>query len=147
MDIYNTEYTLAEGERNGVPQENIDKERQVGTRQRESFRQSVAAGVRHVFGTDAGVYPHGTGARQFRNMVQFGMTPIQAIRTATLNAAEALGRQGDVGALEVGRFGDLVAVAGDPLRDVSSLENVAVVIKGGTIAADRRGAPGQETPR
>jgi imidazolonepropionase-like amidohydrolase len=147
MDIYNTEYTLSEGERNGVRQENLDKERQVGTRQRESFRQSVRGGARHVFGTDAGVYPHGTGARQFRVMVQFGMTPIQAIRTATVNAAEALGREADVGALEVGRFGDLVAVAGDPLADVSLLENVAVVVKGGAIAADRRGAPAQGTPR
>ena len=144
MDIYNTEYTLAEGERNGVPQENIDKERQVGTRQRESFRDSVRAGVRHVFGTDAGVYPHGTGARQFRTMVQFGMTPIQAIRAATLHAAEALGREGDVGAIEVGRFGDMVAVAGDPLGDVRLLENVAMVIKGGAVAADRRGASARE---
>jgi imidazolonepropionase-like amidohydrolase len=140
MDIYNTEYTLAEGERNGVPQENIDKERQVGTRQRESFRQSVRAGVRHVFGTDAGVYPHGTGARQFRVMVEYGMTPIEAVRAATSNAAEALGRTADVGAIEVGRFGDLVAVQGDPLRDVRVLENVAVVIKGGALAADRRAA-------
>jgi imidazolonepropionase-like amidohydrolase len=68
------------------------------------------------------------------------MTPIQAIRAATSNAAEALGRAADVGAIEVGRFGDLVAVAGDPLGDVSLLENVAVVIKGGQVAADRRGA-------
>jgi len=144
MDIYNTEYTLAEGERNGVPQENIDKERQVGTRQRESFRQAVAGGVRHVFGTDAGVYPHGTGARQFRTMVQFGMTPIQAIRTATSNAAEALGRSADVGTIEVGRFGDLVAVSRDPLADVRALEEVMVVIKGGLLAADRRGAAARQ---
>jgi len=144
MDIYNTEYTLAEGEKNGVPQENIDKERQVGTRQRESFRQSVRGGARHVFGTDAGVYPHGTGGRQFRVMVEFGMTPIDAIRTATSNAAEALGRTADVGAIEVGRFGDLVAVQGDPLRDVRALENVQVVIKGGTLASDRRGVTGRQ---
>jgi len=140
MDIYNTEYTLAEGEKNGVPQENIDKERQVGTRQRESFRDSVRAGVRHVFGTDAGVYPHGMGGRQFRVMVEFGMTPIDAIRAATLNASEALGRTGDVGTIEVGKFGDLVAVAGDPLRDVRVLEDIPIVIKGGEIAVDRRGS-------
>jgi imidazolonepropionase-like amidohydrolase len=144
MDIYNTEYTLAEGEKNGVPQENIDKERQVGARQRESFRQSVRGGVRHVFGTDAGVYPHGTGGRQFRVMVEYGMTPIDAIRTATSNAAEALGRTADVGAIEVGRFGDLMAVSGDPLRDVRALETIQVVIKGGAVAADRRGGPARQ---
>jgi imidazolonepropionase-like amidohydrolase len=144
MDIYNTEYTLSEGERNGVRQENLDKERQVGTRQRESFRQSVRAGVRHVFGTDAGVYPHGTGGRQFRVMVEYGMTPIDAIRSATATAAEALGKTADVGAIEVGRFGDLVAVRGDPLRDVRVLENVELVIKGGAVAADRRPAAARQ---
>jgi len=144
MDIYNTEYTLSEGERNGVPQESLEKERQVGTRQRESFRNSVRAGVRHVFGTDAGVYPHGLGGRQFRVMVDHGMTPIQAIRAATVNAAEALGRIGDVGAIAPGRYGDLIAVRGDPLADVRALEDVAVVIKGGAVAADRR--PGAARP-
>jgi len=143
MDIYNTEYTLSEGERNGVRPENLEKERQVGTRQRESFRASVRGGARHVFGTDAGVYPHGTGARQFRVMVEFGMTPIQAIRAATTNAAEALDRASDVGAIAVGRYGDLVAVRGDPLADPRVLENVAMVIKGGAIAADRRAVAAQ----
>jgi imidazolonepropionase-like amidohydrolase len=140
MDIYNTEYTLSEGERNGVEPENLEKERQVGTRQRESFRRSVRAGVRHVFGTDAGVYPHGTGARQFRVMVEYGMTPLQAIQSATANAAAALNRSNDVGTLAVGRFGDMIAVAGDPLRNVRLLEAVPVVIKGGEVINDRREA-------
>jgi imidazolonepropionase-like amidohydrolase len=140
MDIYNTEYTLSEGERNGVEPENLEKERQVGTRQRESFRRSVRAGVRHVFGTDAGVYPHGTGARQFRVMVEYGMTPLQAIQSATSNAAAALNRSNDVGTLAVGRFGDMIAVAGDPLRNVRLLEAVPVVIKGGEVIIDRREA-------
>jgi imidazolonepropionase-like amidohydrolase len=133
MDIYNTDYTLAEGAKNGVLEENIEKERQVGARQRESFRRSVQLGARHVFATDVGVYPAGLGGRQFAVMVRFGMTPMQAIQAATTNAAQALGREKDVGAIAVGRFGDLVAVDGDPLADIRALEDVDVVIKGGVV--------------
>jgi imidazolonepropionase-like amidohydrolase len=133
MDIYNTEYTLTEGAKNGVLEENLAKERQVGTVQRESFRKSVAAGARHVFGSDVGVYPAGLGGRQFKTMVQFGMTPLQAIQAATRNAAQALGREKDVGAIAVGRFGDMVVLTGDPLRDVTLLERPAAVIKGGKL--------------
>jgi imidazolonepropionase-like amidohydrolase len=86
-----------------------------------------------VFGTDVGVYPAGLGARQFAVMVRFGMTPLQAIQAATVNAAQALGRPGDVGSIEVGRFGDMVAVSGDPLADVTVLERPAAVIKGGRL--------------
>lgn len=139
MDIYNTDYTLAEGARNGVLPENLEKERQVGQRQRESFRRSVAMGVRHVFGTDAGVYPHGTGARQFAVMMANGMTSLQALQAATLNAAQALGRERDVGAIAAGRYGDLVAVAGNPLDNVRLLEAPTVVIKGGDVVVDRLG--------
>jgi imidazolonepropionase-like amidohydrolase len=133
MDIYNTEYTLAEGAKNGVLEENIEKERQVGTRQREGFRRSVQLGARHVFGSDVGVYPAGLGGRQFPVMVRFGMTPMQAIQAATTNAAQALGREKDVGAIAVGRFGDMIAVDGDPLADIRALESVDVVIKGGRV--------------
>ncbi|HEY0115325.1 MAG TPA: amidohydrolase family protein [Allosphingosinicella sp.] len=139
MDIFNTDYTQAEGARNGVLEENLRKDRDVAQLQRDNFRDAHRAGVRMVYGTDAGVMPHGTAAGQFRVMVEYGMTPIEAIRTATLNAAEALGRSRDVGAIEVGRFGDLVAVRGDPLADVRVLEDVTMVIKGGAVAADRRG--------
>ncbi|MGB3722073.1 MAG: amidohydrolase family protein [Pacificimonas sp.] len=131
MDIYNTEYTLAEGEKNGVLPESIAKERQVGSIQRESFRKATAAGARMVFGSDAAIYPHGDNAKQFAVMVRFGMTPLQAIRAATVNASEALGREEDVGALKIGSWGDMVAVKGDPLSDVTVLENVAAVLKGG----------------
>lgn len=86
-----------------------------------------------VFGSDAGVMPHGTAAGQFRVMVDYGMTPMEAIQAATRNAAQALGREGDVGAIAVGRYGDLVAVDGDPSRDVRLLEKPAVVIKGGEV--------------
>jgi len=86
-----------------------------------------------VFGTDAGVYPNGFNARQFATMVKWGMTPMQAIQAATSNAAEALGRQADVGAIAVGRYGDLIAVAGDPLADVARLQSVTFVMKGGEV--------------
>ncbi len=138
MDIYNTEYTLSEGEANGVLEENLAKERQVGTIQRESFRRAVALGATHVFGSDAGVYPHGTGGRQFGVMVRYGMTPLQAIQAATVNAAEALGRSDDVGAIAVGRYGDIIAVGGDPLADIGELETVDLVIQGGELVSDRR---------
>ena len=92
-----------------------------------------------AFGTDAGVMPHATAAGQFRYMVEYGMTPIEAIQSATRNAALALGREADVGAIAVGRFGDLIAVDGDPTADVRQLEDVDVVIKGGEVATDLRG--------
>ena len=133
MDIYGSDYILAEGENNGLFAESLQKERQVGRKQRETFRDAHAAGVRMVFGSDAGVYPHGDNARQFGKMVEWGMTPLQAIRAATLDAAEALGRQADVGAVEVGRFGDMVAVDGDPLQDVAVLTRPAAVVKGGRL--------------
>jgi imidazolonepropionase-like amidohydrolase len=147
MDIFNTEYTQAEGQRNGVLEENLRKDRDVAQLQRDNFRAAHRAGVRMVFGSDAGVMPHGTAAGQFRYMVEYGMTPIDAIRAATSNAAEALGRARDVGAIEVGRFGDMVAVRGDPLGNVRLLENVVVVIKGGMVAVDRRNAPAPEPAR
>jgi imidazolonepropionase-like amidohydrolase len=91
-----------------------------------------------VFGTDAGVYPHGTNGLQFAKMVEWGMTPLQAIQAATVNAGQALGRPGDVGTLAPGRYADIIAVAGDPLADVTTLQTVAVVIKGGVVAKDAR---------
>ena len=133
MDIYNDDYILAEGEKNGVYQESLDKERMIGLKQRQAFQAAVKAGVKMVFGTDAGVYPNGYNARQFVTMVKWGMTPLQAIQAATANAAEALGRPGDVGAIAVGRYGDLIAVAGDPLSDIARLQSVGFVMKGGEL--------------
>ena len=132
MDIYNDDYILATGTSNGTEQESIDKERAIGLKQRQTFQRGVRAGVKMLFGTDAGVYPHGDNARQFAKMVQWGMTPIQAIRAATTSASEALGRN-DLGAIEPGRYGDLVAVRGDPLQNVAALEHVDAVIKGGKL--------------
>jgi imidazolonepropionase-like amidohydrolase len=131
MDIYNDDYILATGIANGTEQESLDKEKMIGRLQRETFRKAFRAGVPMIFGTDAGVYPHGDNAKQFAKMVEWGMTPIQAIQAATVSAAKALGREGDVGAIAVGRYGDIVAVEGDPLKDVRQLERVSDVIKGG----------------
>jgi imidazolonepropionase-like amidohydrolase len=133
MDIYNDDYILAEGEKNGMFKESLEKERTIGLKQRQTFQAAVKAGVKMIFGTDAGVYPNGYNARQFATMVKWGMTPMQAIQAATASAAEALGRTGDVGAIAVGRYGDLIAVAGDPLADVSRLQSVAFVMKGGEV--------------
>ena len=131
FDVYNTEYTLAEGAKNGVLPENIAKERAVGTQQRENFRRAAQAGARMIYSTDAGIYPHGDNAKQFAVMVRFGLSPIDAIRSATVNAAKAMRRDADVGTIAIGRYGDLVAVAGDPLADVTILERPVAVIKGG----------------
>ena len=138
MDIYNDDYILATGTKNGTEQESLDKERMIGLKQRQTFQRAVRAGVKMLFGTDAGVYPHGDNAKQFAKMVQWGMTPIQAIRAATTSASEALGRA-DVGAIEPGRWGDIIAVRGDPLANVALLEQVDAVIKGGELVK----GPGQ----
>lgn len=132
MDIYNDDYILATGTANGTEQESLDKEKAIGLKQRQTFQRATRAGVKMLFGTDAGVYPHGDNAKQFAKMVQWGMTPIQAIRAATLSASQALARN-DVGIIEPGRYGDLIAVRGDPLRDVTALEHVDIVIKGGRV--------------
>jgi imidazolonepropionase-like amidohydrolase len=134
MDIYNTDYTQSEGRKNGVLEDNLRKDREIGEIQRENFRKSLRAGVKHVFGTDAGIYPHGDNARQFAVMVRYGATPLQAIQTATVNAAEALDRGKDVGQVAKGYWGDLVGVRGDPLRDVTVLEKPVFVMKGGEVA-------------
>ena len=138
MDIYNTDYTQAEGAKNGVLEDNLRKDREVADVQREGFRKANAAGVKMVFGSDAGVMPHELAVKQFAVMVRFGMTPLQALRAATSTAAEALGREKDVGAIAVGRFADIVAVVGDPLADVLVLAKAKVVLKGGEVVSDRR---------
>ena len=138
MDIYNDDYILAEGAKNGVFPESLEKERMIGLKQRQAFRAAHAAGVKMLFGTDGGVYPNGLNARQFAKMVEWGMTPMEAIQAATRSAAEALDKSADLGAIAPGRFADLIAVDGDPLKDVRVLENVAIVMKGGVLV---KGAP------
>jgi imidazolonepropionase-like amidohydrolase len=131
MDIYNGDWIEEVGTREGWPAEYLRKNRETTDLQREGFTKAVRMGVRIGFGTDAGVYPHGMNARQFAYMVRYGMTPLQAIRSATVEAAALLGRQGEIGTLRAGMFADLIAVEGDPLANVRVLESVAGVIKGG----------------
>lgn len=133
MDIYVTEYILGRGAEAGILEENLAKERTVGKIQRENFRKAVDAGVKMVMGTDAGIYPHRESPRQLSRMVQFGMTPIQAIRAATINAATLLREQENFGTLNDGKYADIIAVKGDPLTNVSLLEDVSFVMKAGTI--------------
>lgn len=137
MDIYNDDYILAEFARLGYPEKIIEKERLVGRTQRENFQKAARAGVKMAFGTDAGVYPHGWNGRQFAHMVRWGMTPIDAIRAATVQAAELLGWSDKVGAIAPGRFADLVAVDGDPTQDATRLETMAFVMKDGQVIVSR----------
>lgn len=132
-DIYNDDYIISEYSRLGYPEKIIEKERKVGRAQRESFQRAVKAGVKIAFGTDAGVYPHGWNAKQFAHMVRWGMTPMQAIQAATVSAADLLGWTDRIGAIERGRFADIIAVSGDPISDVTVLENVGFVMKGGQV--------------
>lgn len=131
MDIFNTEYTLSKGAENGVLEENLAKERALSQAQRDNFRKAHKAGVKMVFASDAAVMPHELVGGQFRVMVEYGMSPIEAIRAATVNAADALGQAGQVGVIKPGAWADMIAVDGDPLADVGELADVDVVIKGG----------------
>ncbi|ALL12613.1 metal-dependent hydrolase family protein [Caulobacter henricii] len=133
MDIYNTDYTQSEGKKNGVLEDNLRKDREIGDVQRENFRKAIKAGVKMVLGTDAGIYPHGQNAKQFAVMVRYGASPLQAIQSATVNAAQALGQEKDVGQVAVGRYADIIAVSGDPLADVTTLEKPVFVMKGGAV--------------
>ena len=131
VDLYDGEWALEHGVLEGWPAETMRKlaESQVGAE--DVLRRAIARGVRVVFGTDSGVYPHGLNARNFAWYRRCGMSPIDAIRSATTVAAEAMGWSDRVGSLAVGRYADLLAVAGDPLDDVTELERPMAVVKGG----------------
>jgi imidazolonepropionase-like amidohydrolase len=131
MDVYNGDYIDTEGRRQHWPAEFLRKNIETTEVQRQGFTHALAAGVPIVFGTDASVYPHGLNARQFPIMVARGMTPMQAIKAATSVAAHYMGWDDRVGRLAPGLFGDLIAVRGDPLKDIARLQQVKVVIKGG----------------
>lgn len=145
MDIYNTDYTQAEGKKNGVLEDNLQKDRDIALIQRQNYQKALRAGVKMIFSTDAGVYPHGTNARQLATMVKWGATPLQAIQSATVTAAAALGMPADVGQVKTGAYGDLVGVPGDPLKDVTLLDRPVFVMKGGEVVKrdGSAAAPGQ----
>jgi imidazolonepropionase-like amidohydrolase len=132
-DIYNGDYIAATGKEGGWPEEILRKNDETTESQRAGFRKAVAAGVRIAYGTDSGVYPHRFAARQLPYMVRYGMTPIQAVRSATLSAAELMGWEDRVGSLTAGKLADIIAVPGDALADLKNFENVAFVMKGGTV--------------
>ncbi|MGQ0430024.1 MAG: Xaa-Pro dipeptidase [Gammaproteobacteria bacterium] len=132
-DVYNGDYTEEVGRRDGWSEEILRKNRETTDIQRAGFAKAVKAGVRIGYGTDAGIFPHGDNAKQFAYMVKNGMTPIQAIRAATLDAAATLGRAQELGSIAPGRYADLIAVPGDPMADVTRLEHVSGVIKEGRL--------------
>lgn len=141
MDIYNGDWIATEGRRQGWPEEFLRKNDETTLVQRQNFRRAHEAGVTIVFGSDAGVYPHGLGARQFAYMVEWGMTPMEAIRAATSVAARYLADGERLGALRPGRLADVVAVRGNPLEDIAILEDIDTVIRGGLLFR----APGDDT--
>jgi imidazolonepropionase-like amidohydrolase len=138
MDIYNDDFILEHGAKAGMLPESLEKERRLGRIQRESFARAWKARLKMAFGTDGGVYPHGDNARQFAYMVQFGMTPMEAIQAATVSAADLMGWSDRVGSLEAGKLADVIAVPGDPLADVRALEHVSFVMRGGVVVRNDR---------
>jgi len=135
-DVYDGDWIAEEGARGGWSADVMRKNEETTAAQREGFTEAIKVGVKIAFGTDSGVYPHRFVARQFAYMVRLGMTPAQAIRSATLVAAELMGWEDRVGSITPGKLADLIAVEGDPLDDVSVLEDVRFVMKGGQVVKD-----------
>lgn len=133
MDIYNGDYIDDIGTKEGWPEEYLRKNRETTDVQRVGFMKAVKRGVKLAYGTDSGVYPHGQNAKQFAYMVRYGMTPMQSIQSATIRAAELLGKEKMLGAIAAGRFADLVAVKENPLTNITALEHIALVMKDGKI--------------
>lgn len=133
MDVYNGDYIDDIGRKEGWPEEYLRKNRETTDVQRAGFAKAVKMGVKLAYGTDSGVYPHGNNAKQFAYMVRYGMTPMQAIQSATIRAAELLGKEESLGSIRSGVYADLIAVKGDPLADIQILEHVSHVIKAGVL--------------
>jgi imidazolonepropionase-like amidohydrolase len=137
--LYLMDWFNENAERIHVPADLIAKANEVMPAARKNVARAFAAGVKVAFGTDAAVYPHGLNAREFAVMVKLGLTPLQAIQAATINAADLLGWQDKAGAVESGKWADLIAVDGDPLQDVTTLERVHFVMKGGSVVKNEYG--------
>jgi imidazolonepropionase-like amidohydrolase len=133
MDIYDEECIQDTGKANKTPADFLEHDRDLGEIHRRNFTKAVRAGVKMSFGTDAGVCPHGINARQFAFMVKYGMTPMQAIQSATSSAADLLRKSDVLGSLKPGKYADIIAVSGNPLEDIRVLENVKFVMKEGII--------------
>ncbi len=133
MDIYDEECIQAGGKTGQTPADFLEHDADLGRIGREAFGKAVRAGVKMSFGTDAGVCPYGTSGKQFAYMVKYGMTPMQAIQAATSNAADLLGHSNELGSIKAGKYADLIAVSGDPLKDISLLERVEFVMKDGKV--------------
>ena len=138
FDIYNDDFILQEGAKAGMLEESIEKEKKIGRLQRENFKKAWAAGAKMAFATDAGVYPHGWNAKQFKTMVDWGMTPMQAIQCATTSAADLMGWGDRIGRIAPGYYADIVAVEGDPMKDITTLQHMAFVMKGGEMVKGAR---------
>jgi len=135
-DIYNGDYIATVGRQQGWPEEILRKNDETTEAQRQGFRKAVAAGVKIAFGTDAGVYPHGENARQLPYMVKYGMTPMQAVQSATIVAAQLIGWDDRVGSIAPGKYADLVAVDGDAMASLETFQKVAFVMKNGVVYKD-----------
>jgi imidazolonepropionase-like amidohydrolase len=140
-DILTDEWILEHGKEMGLPDRIIAKERELRVHQNERWGSAIKAGVKFAFGTDAGVYPHGLNAKQFAYLRQLPLSPMQMIQMATVNAADLMGWSDKVGSLVPGAFADVIAVQGDPLTDVTELERVTFVMKGGKVV--KQDAPGR----
>lgn len=133
MDIYDEECIQEQGKEGKIPPDFLQHDAALGKIQRDNFRKAVEAGVKMSFGTDAGVCAYGTSGKQFAFMVKYGMTPMQAIQSATSSAADLLGHSDEVGSIKPGKFADMIAVSADPLQDISVLEKVNFVMKDGKV--------------
>jgi imidazolonepropionase-like amidohydrolase len=133
MDIYDDECIQEDGKNGNMPKDFLEHDAELGRIQRDNFRKAVAAGAKMTFGTDAGVCAYGTSGKQFAFMVKYGMTPMQAIQSATSSAAALLGHSSEIGSIKPGKYADIIAVTGNPLADIRLLENVQFVMKDGKI--------------
>ena len=136
-DLYVDDYILSEYVKLNYPPFTIEKEKQVGLIQRQNFQKAVKAGVKIAFGTDAGVYPHGWNAKQFSFMVKWGLTPLQVIQSSTINAAKLMGWENKVGSIKKGKYADIIATLDNPLDNLSTLEDVKFVMKGGKVIKNK----------
>jgi len=135
-DIYDDDFILQHGKEYGYTDENLAKEKMLGQKQRDSFRRAVQAGVKVGYGTDTGSIPFGQNGKQFFYMVKYGLTPMQAIQSATTWAADVMNWSDRIGSLDAGKYADLIAVTGNPLDDITILERVPFVMKGGQVVKD-----------